>query len=88
MNHRHYVVGDRPGGTVLFPLLPMAGLGLCIALVATLGDLVESVIKRATGIKDSGSLIPGHGGILDRFDSVMFTVPFVYYFVQIFKIAG
>ena len=71
-----------------FPLLPMAGLGLCIALVATLGDLVESVIKRATGIKDSGSLIPGHGGILDRFDSVMFTVPFVYYFVQIFKIAG
>ena len=71
-----------------FPLLPMAGLGLCIALIATLGDLVESVIKRATGIKDSGSLIPGHGGILDRFDSVMFTVPFVYYFVQIFKIAG
>ena len=71
-----------------FPLLPMVALGFCIALVATLGDLVESVMKRATGIKDSGSLIPGHGGVLDRFDSVMFTVPFVYYFVQIAKIAG
>ncbi len=70
------------------PVGPMAALGLFIALAATIGDLVESVIKRYTGIKDSGVLIPGHGGVLDRFDSVMFVVPFVYYFVQFFYHAG
>ena len=63
-------------------------LGILLAAVATLGDLVESTIKRHTGIKDSGSLIPGHGGVLDRFDSIMFTVPLVYYYVQIFNIIG
>lgn len=76
-------------GMLLSLSLPhMAALGVCIALIATLGDLVESVIKRYTGIKDSGSIIPGHGGVLDRFDSVMFTAPFVYYFVQIIHLAG
>lgn len=69
-----------------FSILHTAVLGVLIALTATLGDLVESSIKRYTGIKDSGSLIPGHGGVLDRFDSIMFTVPLVYYYVQIFKI--
>ena len=66
----------------------MAILGLCICIVATLGDLVESVAKRYTGIKDSSHLIPGHGGIWDRFDSVIYTVPFVYYFVQFVDIAA
>jgi len=65
-----------------FDVYVMAALGFCICLVATLGDLVESVAKRYTGIKDSSHLIPGHGGIWDRFDSVIYTVPFVYYFVQ------
>ncbi len=66
----------------------MAVLGLCICIVATLGDLVESVAKRYTGIKDSSHLIPGHGGIWDRFDSMIYTVPFVYYFVQFVDIAA
>lgn len=65
-----------------FDIQIMAILGLGICLIATLGDLVESVAKRYTGIKDSSHLIPGHGGIWDRFDSVLYTVPFVYYFVQ------
>ena len=76
------------GAFFTFSLWKMALLGLCLARSATLGGLVESIIKRHTGIKDSGSLIPGHGGVLDRFDSTLFTMPFMYYFIQICKLAG
>ncbi len=69
------------------PGLEMALLGFAISLLATLGDLVESVAKRYTGIKDSGSIIPGHGGVWDRFDSVLFTAPLVFFFVQFADLA-
>lgn len=59
-------------------------LGLLLGLTAQLGDLWESVLKRDVGIKDSGNILPGHGGILDRFDSFFFTAPTVYYFLILF----
>ena len=52
------------------------------SVISQFGDLAASCIKREHGVKDYGSLIPGHGGILDRFDSVLFVAPLMYYFMQ------
>ncbi len=66
-------------------LLKGLGMGIMIGVVAPLGDLIESRIKREMRVKDSGALIPGHGGFLDRFDSVLFTAVAGYYYWLLIK---
>lgn len=60
------------------------GLATTVVLFGTWGDLIESLLKRTLGVKDSGHILPGHGGMLDRFDSVMLAVPASYIYIELF----
>lgn len=62
------------------PWLPLLGVSAAAAIAGQVGDLAESVLKRSAGVKDSSSILPGHGGILDRLDSLFFAVPVFYWF--------
>jgi phosphatidate cytidylyltransferase len=82
------LVGGVAGALVIrqlrLPWLPLGhavALAVAVALAGTGGDLVESLLKRWAGVKDSGALFPGHGGMLDRLDSLLFGAPVLYYYL-------
>jgi phosphatidate cytidylyltransferase len=80
------IVGATLGVVWLPGVTPVTGalLGLAVAIAGMAGDLFESALKRGAGVKDSGALIPGHGGVLDRIDSWLFAGPLVYLFLKVF----
>jgi phosphatidate cytidylyltransferase len=59
-------------------------VAMIVAVSGTFGDLIESMLKRSTGIKDSGTIMPGHGGFMDRFDSTLLSFPLVFLFITFF----
>ncbi len=77
------VIMNRAGAEAI-PLYHFAIMGILCGVVSQLGDWAASAIKRSTGIKDFGKIIPGHGGIMDRVDSILFVAPLIYIYVSLF----
>jgi phosphatidate cytidylyltransferase len=80
------IIGFGLSSFLLIPKFPMAHaiiIGAIIGIIGQVGDLAESLLKRDAGIKDSSGIIPGHGGVLDRFDSILFVAPAVYIYLII-----
>jgi len=72
---------------IFFPELPIVEsmiLGLIVSILGQVGDLAESMLKRGSGVKDSSNLLPGHGGMLDRLDSILAAAPAIYYYSRYF----
>lgn len=65
------------------PLWILIAVSVALGIIGVIGDLSESVLKRAAGVKDSGALLPGHGGVLDRVDSLLFAIPALYFYLQL-----
>jgi phosphatidate cytidylyltransferase len=81
------LVGGAVANYSFFPelkILPAILLAITFTLVGFLGDIAESAIKRGAGAKDAASILPGHGGFLDRLDSLLFTAPILYFFARIY----
>ena len=74
------IIGKSTG----FDLVHSIFLSAITAVSGTFGDLFESKLKRMAGVKDSGHIMPGHGGFLDRFDSLLFAVVFAWFYISIF----
>ena len=79
------LAGALLGTWFQWSLLKGAFVGLVVSVAAQAGDLCESALKRDAGVKDTGQILPGHGGILDRFDSILFVAPVLYFVVQLLK---
>jgi phosphatidate cytidylyltransferase len=74
-----------PQYSQMFSLMDVLALTVLLSLFGQLGDLVESVMKRSLQAKDSGDFIPGHGGVFDRIDSLLFNAPILFYYLMLFK---
>jgi len=72
----HYLL--KPQAQLAFSPTGLIIFAVCISVTAQIGDLTESLLKREAGVKDSGTLFPGHGGVLDRLDSLFFVLPVTY----------